>query len=74
MVRLHGREYADRQERQLRFRVETEGGGELRPMQDWCQDRWGRMCADNGWFCFGARFSFARWDMLDAFVRAFGIR
>jgi len=72
MVRLHGREFALRQERRLAFRIETEGGARLGPMQDWCRQRWGQMRAENGWFCFGARFSFARRDMLDAFMAAFG--
>ena len=70
MVRLHGREFAARQERRLPFRIETEGGAALRPMQDWCHGRWGQMRADNGWFCFGARFSFASQEMLDDFRRA----
>jgi len=73
MVRLHGRAFAERQERRLPFRVETAGGADLRPMQDWCHARWGQMRADNGWFCFGARFSFARLEMLQAFAAAFRI-
>ncbi len=73
MVRLHGREFAARQERRLPFRADTQGGASLRVMQDWCTERWGLMRAENGWFCFGARFSFADQSMLDEFARAFAL-